>query len=50
MVIVAVIEFEKKELEKLVGKKLGDKDYNDVLTMIGCPLEKIDSKKVWNEI
>ncbi len=47
---MAVVEFEKKELEKLVGKKLGDKDYSDVLTMIGCPLEKIDSKKVWYEI
>ncbi|MEM5798828.1 MAG: phenylalanine--tRNA ligase subunit beta [Candidatus Aenigmatarchaeota archaeon] len=47
---MAVIEIEKADLESLVGKKLTEKDYKERIPMIGCPLEKMDNKKVWYEI
>ncbi len=50
MIAIAVIEFLKKDLEHLVGRKLGEDDYKNRITMLGCPLEKIEAEKVHYEI
>ena len=47
---MAIVEFSKQDLEALVGKKLTDEDYKDRITMLGCPLDKMDAKAVHYEI
>lgn len=46
---MAVVEFSIKDIEKLAGKKLAKKDLEKV-SMLGCPLEKIEKDKVFYEI
>ena len=41
---MAVVTFTKSDLEKLVGKKLAEKDYKERIPMIGAPLERIDKE------
>lgn len=50
MIAIAVIEFLKKDLEKLVGKRLTEDDYRNKITMLGCPLQKIGEQKAHYEI
>ncbi|MBI2075619.1 MAG: phenylalanine--tRNA ligase subunit beta [Candidatus Aenigmarchaeota archaeon] len=50
MIDIAVAEFIKKDLEKIIGRKLSEDDYKNKITMLGCPLEKMDSEKVSYEI
>ncbi|MFH1786589.1 MAG: phenylalanine--tRNA ligase subunit beta [archaeon] len=38
---MAVLEYGRKDLEKLVGKKLTDKDIQDVLPLLGTPVEHL---------
>jgi len=47
---MAVVEFDRKDLEQLVGKKLTEKDYEERIPMMGAPLESIDEKTVAYEI
>ena len=47
---MAIVEFRKADLERLVGRKLTDRDYRERIPMLGCPLEKIDRESVWFEI
>ncbi len=47
---MAVVEFSKKDLEQLTGRKFSDDDYKNKLPMLGCPLEKLDAKKIYYEI
>ncbi len=49
-VVMAVLEFSKTELERLLERKLTDDEYKNKIPMLGCPLEKMDAKKVWYEI
>lgn len=47
---MAVVEFALDDLEKLVGRKLNEKEIEELIPMMGCPLEKIEGKKVYYEI
>ncbi len=47
---IAVVEFDKKDLDRLVGRKLTEEDYRNKLPMLGAPLDKADEKKVYYEI
>jgi len=47
---MAIVTFDKKELEKLIGIKLDDKYYKEVFPMIGAPLEDINESSVSFEI
>lgn len=47
---MAVVQFEKKDLEKMVGRKLTDKDYNEHIPLFGCPLEKMEKSAVYFEV
>jgi len=47
---MAVVEFALDDLENLVGRKLSDKEIEEFVPMMGCPLEKIEGKKVYYEI
>ncbi|RLJ03105.1 MAG: phenylalanine--tRNA ligase subunit beta, partial [Candidatus Aenigmatarchaeota archaeon] len=47
---MAVVEFMKKDLERIVGRRLTDKEYRDVIPMIGAPLERIDKDRVEYEV
>ncbi len=50
VILIAVIEFDKKDLGRLVGRKLTEDDYRNKLPMLGAPLDKADEKKVYYEI
>lgn len=50
VIAIAVAEFLKKDLEKLVGRKLSEDDYKNKITMLGCPLGGMDPEKVHYEI
>ncbi len=47
---MAVVTFERFELEKLVGMKLDKKYYKDVIPMIGAPLEELTDEEASFEI
>ena len=47
---MAVVEFSLHELERLVGKSLTKNDIENVIPMIGCPLEKREGDKIFYEI
>ena len=47
---MAVVEFSLQELEKLVGKTLTKNDIENIIPMIGCPLEKREGDKLFYEI
>ncbi len=47
---MAVIEISRKDLETLVGKKLGDKELKEKIPMIGAPLEALMKDTVQYEI
>src|SRR3989344_8728104 len=47
---MAVVEFSLQELEKLVGKTLTKNDIENIIPMIGCPLEKQEGNKLFYEI
>lgn len=47
---MAVVEFSLKDLEKLVGKKLSQKELTELIPMMGCPLEKAEGDAVFYEI
>jgi phenylalanyl-tRNA synthetase beta chain len=47
---MAVVEFNKKDLEKLLGKKLTKKDIEETIPMFGCPLEKLEKDRVYYEL
>jgi phenylalanyl-tRNA synthetase beta chain len=46
--VMATVTFTKSDLEKLVGKKLTEKDYKERIPMMGTPLEGIDEEN--NEV
>ncbi len=50
VIFIATIEFLKKDLERLTGRKLTEDDYRNRIAMLGCPLEKMDAGKVYYEI
>ena len=47
---MAVVEFSLHELERLVGKTLTKNDIENIIPMIGCPLEKREGDKIFYEI
>lgn len=47
---MAIVEFYREDLEKLIGRKLTQKDIEDTIPMMGCPLEKIDGEKLVYEV
>ena len=47
---MAVVTFKKSELEKLIGMKLDERYYKNVLPMMGAPLEDMTSEEVSFEI
>lgn len=47
---MAVVTFDRNELEELVGKKLSEKVLKDRVPMMGCDLERIDEEEVDYEI
>jgi phenylalanyl-tRNA synthetase beta chain len=47
---MAVVEFYKKDIEKLSGIKLTEDVIKNKIPMIGCPLEKIDNEKLHFEV
>lgn len=47
---MAIIEVDRADLEKLIGKKLTIKDIEENIPVFGCPLEKIDGNKLYYEI
>ena len=47
---MAIVEFYKKDIEKLIGKKLTSDDIENKIPMLGCPLEKIEGQKLFYEI
>lgn len=47
---MAVVQFEKNHLEKMVGRKLTEKDYNERIPMFGCPLEKMEKDSAHFEV
>lgn len=47
---MAVVSFNKKDLRKLVGKKLSEEDLKNKVPMLGCDFERIDKEKVEYEI
>ncbi len=47
---MALVTFNRKDLENLIGKKLSDSDYADKLVMLGVPLEGITENEVDFEI
>ncbi len=47
---MAVVQFEKKYLEKAIGRKLTECDYKERIPMFGCPLEKMEKQAVHFEV
>ncbi len=47
---MAVVSFPRGDLERLVGKKLGEADIKNRIPMLGCPLEKIDKDCLYFEV
>ncbi len=47
---MAIVELEKNELERMVGRKLSERDYMEVIPMFGCPLEKMEKDSVKFEV
>ena len=47
---MAVVTFNRKDLESLIGKKLSDSDYKDRLPMLGTPMEKLTDEEVEFEV
>ena len=47
---MALVTFNKKDLESLIGKKLSESDYKDRLIMMGVPLERYTDTEVDFEI
>ena len=47
---MAVVQFEKRALEAMVGRKLSEADYKERIPLFGCPLEKSDATTVHYEV
>ncbi len=47
---MAIVNFNRKDLESLIGEKIGEKKYREVLPMLGTPLESISEEEVSFEI
>jgi len=47
---MAVVQFEKRALEAMVGRRLTEADYKERIPMFGCPLEKSDATSVHYEV
>ncbi len=47
---MALVTFNKKDLESLIGKKLSESDYKDKLIMMGVPLERYTEEEVDFEV
>lgn len=47
---MAVVEFSRRDLEKLVGRKLSDSDLTEKITMMGFPLEKMEGDRIFYEV
>jgi phenylalanyl-tRNA synthetase beta chain len=47
---MAVVQFEKRALEAMVGRRLSDADYKERIPLFGCPLEKSDATSVHYEV
>lgn len=47
---MAVVQFEKRALEAMVGRKLSEADYTERIPLFGCPLEKMDATSVHYEV
>lgn len=47
---MAIVEFSLDDLEKLLGRKLSQKDLTELIPMMGCPFEKQEQGKVYYEI
>lgn len=47
---MALVTFNKKDLEFLIGKKLSESDYKDKLIMMGVPLERYTDEEVDFEV
>jgi len=47
---MAVVTFNKKDLESLVGKTLTEKDYKEKIPMMGTPLEELGEDEVTFEV
>ncbi|MCX6820927.1 MAG: phenylalanine--tRNA ligase subunit beta [Candidatus Aenigmarchaeota archaeon] len=47
---MAVVQFEKRALEAMVGRKLSQADYAERIPLFGCPLEKSDATTVHYEV
>jgi len=47
---MAVIQFEKSHLQKMIGRKLTEKEYEERIPLFGCPLEKMEPTAVHFEV
>ena len=47
---MAVVQFEKRALEAMIGRKLSQADYAERIPLFGCPLEKEDATSVHYEV
>jgi len=47
---MAVVQFEKRALEAMVGRRLSEADYKERIPMFGCPLEKLEADVVHYEV
>ncbi len=47
---MAVIEIQKSDMEKLIGRKLTNKDVAEVIPLYGCSLEKTEKNKLFYEV
>lgn len=47
---MAVVQFEKRALEAMVGRRLSEADYKERIPLFGCPLEKMEANVVHYEV
>ncbi|MFH1623136.1 MAG: phenylalanine--tRNA ligase subunit beta, partial [Candidatus Aenigmatarchaeota archaeon] len=47
---MAVVQFEKRALEAMVGRKLSEADYKERIPLFGCPLDKMENSTVHYEV
>jgi len=48
--LMALVTFNRKDLESLIGEKLSESDYKDKLVMMGVPLERYTEEEVDFEV
>jgi len=47
---MAIVQFEKRALEAIVGRRLGEADYKERIPLFGCPLDKMENSTVHYEV